>query len=61
MLDTAVISGEDVCCMLICSMMRFLSFTAGSVSLCDGCSSVVVLGLSVRLSWYHMLWVRLLR
>ena len=32
-----------------------LTFTSGSVCLC------VVLGLSVRLSWYHMLWMRLLR
>ena len=38
-----------------------LTFTAGSVCLCGVCSPVVVLGLSVRLSWYHMLWVRLLR
>ena len=33
-----------------------LTFTAGSV-----CDPVVILGLSVRLSWYPMLWVRLLR
>ena len=32
-----------------------LTFTAGSVWLC---SHVVVLGLSVRLSWYLMWWVR---
>ena len=32
-----------------------LTFTAGSVCLCGGCSPVVVLGLSVRLSWYPML------
>ena len=38
-----------------------LTFTAGSVCLCCICSPVVVLGLSVRLSWYPMLWVRLLR
>ena len=38
-----------------------LTFTAGSVCFCGGCSPVVVLGLSVRLSWYPMLWVRLLR
>ena len=38
-----------------------LTFTAGSVCLCVVCSPVVVLGLSVRLSWYIMLWVRLLR
>ena len=38
-----------------------LTFTAGSVCLCGVCSYVVVLGLSVRLSWYPMLWVRLLR
>ena len=37
-----------------------LNFTAGSVGLCGVCSPVVVLGLSVRLSWYPMLWVRLL-
>ena len=35
-----------------------LTFTAGSVCLCGVCSSVVVIGLSVRLSWYPMLWVR---
>ena len=33
----------------------YLTFTAGSVGLCDVCSPVVVLGLSVRLSWYPML------
>ena len=38
-----------------------LTSTVGSVCLCGVCSSVVVLGLSVRLSWYPMLWVRLLR
>ena len=38
-----------------------LTFTAGSVCLCGVCSPVVVLGLCVRLSWYPMLWVRLLR
>ena len=32
-----------------------LTFTAGSVCLCGVCS------LSVRLSWYPILWVRLLR
>ena len=36
-----------------------LTFTAVSVCLCGVCSHVVVLGLSVRLSWYPMLWVRL--
>ena len=35
-----------------------LTFTAGSVRLCGVCSPVVVIGLSVRLSWYLMLWVR---
>ena len=30
----------------------YLTFTAGSVYLCGVCSPVVVLGLSVRLSWY---------
>ena len=38
-----------------------LTFSAGSVCLCGVCSPVVVLGLSVRLSWYPMSWVRLLR
>ena len=37
------------------------TFTAGSVCLCGVCSPVVVLGRSVRLSWYPMLWVWLLR
>ena len=32
-----------------------LTSTAGSVSLWCVCSYVVVFGLSVRLSWYHML------
>ena len=37
----------------------YLTFTAGSVSLCCVCSRVVVFGLSVRLSWYPMwmLWL----
>ena len=39
----------------------YLSFTAGSVCLCGVCSPVVVFGLSVRLSWHPMSWVRLLR
>ena len=34
-----------------------LTFTAGSVWFCGVHSPVVVLGLSVRLSWYYMLWV----
>ena len=38
-----------------------LTFTAGYVCLCGVCSPEVVLGLSVRLSWYRMLWMRLLR
>ena len=38
-----------------------LTFTAGSACLCDVCSPVLVIGLPVRLSWYPMLWVRLLR
>ena len=38
-----------------------LTFTAAPVYLCSVYSPVVVLGLSVRLSWYLMLWVRLLR
>ena len=33
-----------------CSMMRFLTFTAGPVCLCGGSSRVVVLGMLVRLS-----------
>ena len=32
-----------------------LTFTAGSVFLCGVCSPVVLLALSVRLSWYPML------
>ena len=39
----------------------YLNFTAGSVCLCGLCSPVVGLGMSVRWSWYPMLWVRLLR
>ena len=35
----------------------YLTFTAGSVSLCCICSYVVVFGLSVRLSSYPM-WMR---
>ena len=35
-----------------------LTFTAGYVCLCCVCSPVVVLGLSVRVSWYPMSWVR---
>ena len=38
-----------------------LTFTAGSVCLCGLCSHVVVLGFSVRLSWYPMWWVRWFR
>ena len=38
-----------------------LTFTAGPVCLWGVCSPVVVLGLSVRLSWYPMLRVWLLR
>ena len=38
-----------------------LTFTAGPVCLCGVSSPVVVLGLSVRLSWYPMLWMRLVR
>ena len=34
--------------------MIFLTFTAGSVSLCCACSHVVVFVLSVRLLWYSM-------
>ena len=36
--------------MLTCSMMRFLTFTAGPVCLCGVSSPVVVIGLFVRLS-----------
>ena len=35
----------------------YLTFTAGSVSLCCVCGHVVVFGLSVMLSWYPM-WMR---
>ena len=38
-----------------------LTFAAGSVCLCGVCSPVSVLGLSVRLAWYPMSWVLLLR
>ena len=38
-----------------------LTFISGSVCLCGVCSPVLVLVLSVRLSWYPMLWVWLLR
>ena len=38
-----------------------LTFTAGSMCLSGVSSPVVVLGLFVRLSWYPMSWVRLLR
>ena len=34
-----------------------LTFTAGFVCLCGVCSDVVVVGLSVRLSWFPM-WIR---
>ena len=37
------------------------TFTAGYVCLCGVCSPVVILGLSVRLLWYPMVWVRLLQ
>ena len=37
-----------------------LTFTDWSVCLCGVCVHVVVLGLSVRLSWYPMVWMRLL-
>ena len=39
----------------------YLAFTAGPVCLCSVCSHVVVIGISVRLSWCPMLWVQLLR
>ena len=35
----------------------YLTFTAGSVCLCGVCSHVVIFGMAVRLSWYHM-WMR---
>ena len=38
-----------------------LTFISGYVCLCGVCSSVIVLGLSVRLSWYPMLCMRLFR
>ena len=34
----------------------YLTFTAGSVCLCSVCSPVVVIGLSVRLPSYPLLW-----
>ena len=37
-----------------------LTFIAGFVCLYDVCNHVVVPGLSARLSWYPMLWIRLL-
>ena len=36
------------------------TFTAGCVCLCGVCIPVIILGLSVRLSWYPMLRARLL-
>ena len=38
--------------MLACSMMRFISLLL--LGLCPCVVSVVVFGLSVSLSWYHM-------
>ena len=35
----------------------YITFTAGSVSLCCVCSQAVVFGMSVRLSWYPN-WMR---
>ena len=35
-----------------------LTFTSGSIYFCGVCSHVVVLGLSVRLSWYHTWWLQ---
>ena len=35
----------------------YLTFTAGSVSLCYVCGHVVIFGLSMRLLWYTM-WMR---
>ena len=46
--------------MLTCNDEISLTFTAGSVCLCGVCSPVVVLRMSVTLSWYP-LWVRLFR
>ena len=37
------------------------TFSAGSMCLCGVCSHVVVLGVSVRLSWFPMWWVQCLR
>ena len=39
----------------------YLTFTAGSVCLCGMCSNLVILGMSVRLSWYSMWWVSWLK
>ena len=38
-----------------------ITLTAGPVCPCGSCNPVIVLGLSVMLSWYPMSWVRLLR
>ena len=37
------------------------TFTVGPVCFCGVCSPVVVFGLSVRMSWYPMVWVRFVR
>ena len=50
---------DDICMYVVNKQFEFLSlsltFTVVSVCLCGMCSHVVVLGLSVRLSWYLML------
>ena len=34
-----------------------LTFTVGSMCFCGVCSNVIIFGLSVMFSWYHM-WIR---
>ena len=74
--ELGFLNGDDICMCVVNNQFELLQFvfdsvyvdlqydkifTTGSVCLCGVCSTVVVLGLSVRLSWYPMLWVRLLR
>ena len=73
MLDTVVISGDDVCCSVVLGtlvgvfvfvLIPFMVTCSmmrflnfTAVSLCCVCGHVVVFGLSVRLLWYPM-WMR---
>ena len=53
---------DDVCMCVVNKQFELLVFvSAGSMCLIGVCSPVVVLGLSVMLSWYPISWVRLLR